>query len=116
IKRTILACAGVGFVCLTGLLLPGAAGALQQAPPPLSPTRPNRSPRDAQYVGRSVCAGCHVGPAEAHQGSGMARAMQLAESAEILQANPKLTFRSGRFTYRLERRGAETIYSVTDEI
>lgn len=95
-------CAALLFACGAGSLLRGSA----------EPVRP--APAGAQYVGKAVCASCHVDIAEVHAVSGMGRAMELVENATILQANPKLTLKRGRFTFTLERRGDQTIYSVTD--
>ena len=40
--------------------------------------------------------------------------MQMVEVADILRAYPKLAFKSGKFSYTLEYRGKDTLYSVTD--
>ena len=66
------------------------------------------------------CAGClkaqavkfygHAGQG----GSSMAKALYTVAEADILIKNPKLAFQLGKYSYRIERRGNESIYSITD--
>jgi hypothetical protein len=44
----------------------------------------------------------------------MNRALELVATSEILRANPALNFSSGPYTYKITRRGNQSIYSVTD--
>ncbi|MGH9664323.1 MAG: multiheme c-type cytochrome, partial [Bryobacteraceae bacterium] len=44
----------------------------------------------------------------------MANAMETVSKCEILKANPLLTFSDGKYSYRIERKGDRSIYSVTD--
>jgi hypothetical protein len=44
----------------------------------------------------------------------MGRAAQTVEMSEVLRANPRLTFRSGRYAYEITRRGDQSFYNVTD--
>lgn len=94
----------------------GSAGQDPAASAAPAVNRPNRVPENATFVGMAACAECHEQIIGAHRDSGMARAMQPASVADILRANPKLSLKSGRFTYTLERKGDDTFYSVTDGV
>jgi hypothetical protein len=58
----------------------------------------------------ATCGQCHAREQRAHGSTSMASALTPAAKAEILRANPDLTFREGPYTYTI-RRG---VYSVTD--
>jgi hypothetical protein len=67
-----------------------------------------------------ACAGCHRAQVDLYYGRGsakgntMARALYRAAESELLRANPVLEFALGRFRYRIDRRGEEPVYTVTD--
>ncbi|HLJ12968.1 MAG TPA: multiheme c-type cytochrome [Bryobacteraceae bacterium] len=44
----------------------------------------------------------------------MAHAMELVYECTILKTHPLLTFTEGKYSYRIERKGGQSIYSVTD--
>ena len=44
----------------------------------------------------------------------MAHAMELPAECAILKSHPLLTFQDGPYSYRIERRGNQSIYTVTD--
>ncbi len=60
------------------------------------------------------CATCHPAQAKPHPSTSMAHAMELPAECTILKAHPLLTFQSGPYSYRIERKGDESIYTVTD--
>lgn len=60
------------------------------------------------------CATCHPAQAKPHPTTSMAHAMELPAECEILESHPVLTFQTGSYSYRIERRGKQSIYSVTD--
>lgn len=99
----VLLVAALALFAALGTLVTGSA--YGSHPPVASP---------AEYVGRDACARCHVDIAEAHRESGMARALHMPATAALLRENPRLTMKSGPFTYEIVRRGSESIYSVTD--
>jgi len=73
--------------------------------------RPNR--KDAPYVGPQACARCHQ--AEMSQRStAMGRAMEPAATSAVLRAQPRLTFRSGAYSYEITRKGEQSFYAVSD--
>lgn len=115
VKRLVLALAAVCFASLTAMLAAGPAEALPQGAMqgPVN-ARPNRAIPGAKYLGDAECAKCHEQLADGHRSSGMARAMRPPEVADVLRQNPSLTWRSGRFTYRLDRKGDQSVYSVSD--
>lgn len=75
----------------------------------------------APVVGAAVppsqgCARCHAKQSAAHRATSMARALEPARGGAILRANQTLTFQHGTFRYQIERRGDQSIYTVTDGI
>jgi Zn finger protein HypA/HybF involved in hydrogenase expression len=74
--------------------------------------RPNRA--DAKYSGALVCAKCHAEESATQHSTAMGRAAQTAESSDVLRSNARLTFRGGRYSYEIERRGVQSLYTVTD--
>jgi Zn finger protein HypA/HybF involved in hydrogenase expression len=60
------------------------------------------------------CAKCHAAQANSHSNSSMAHAMELVSKCAILKTHPLLTFTDGRYSYRIERKGVQSVYSVTD--
>jgi len=61
------------------------------------------------------CATCHPSEAKPHPATSMAHAMELAAECSILKAHSVLTFQQGRYSYRIERKGNQSIYTVTDK-
>lgn len=64
--------------------------------------------------GVRVCASCHPAQAKPQPATSMAHAMELVPECKILKEHPKMSFTEGRYTYRIERRGDQSIYSVSD--
>jgi hypothetical protein len=60
------------------------------------------------------CATCHPAQAKPHPATSMAHAMELVSESAILKSHPVLTFTEGAYSYHIERKGDESIYSVTD--
>jgi cytochrome c554/c'-like protein len=68
----------------------------------------------AQTVRPKVpCAACHA-QGRSQPATSMARAAETPEESAILASNPLLTFKSGAYSYKIERRGDQSIYGVTD--
>jgi hypothetical protein len=61
-----------------------------------------------------ACSACHPAQAKPHPASSMAHAMELPAECDILKSHPVLTFQTGPYSYRIERRGEQSIYSVSD--
>ncbi|HEX8474515.1 MAG TPA: cytochrome c3 family protein [Pyrinomonadaceae bacterium] len=102
---------GVAF-CLSRAATSNAQGPAMSASAP-SPTT-WRPAKDARYVGAQACAKCHQDEARTQHATAMGRALEPVATSELLRANPRLTFRSGPYTYEITRRGDQSIYSVTD--
>src|ERR1043165_1188662 len=98
--------------CLLSLRAQGplmnGGGATQSA----TTWRPNR--KDAKYAGAQACARCHAEEAQTQHATAMGRAAQTVETSEVLRSNPRLTFRSGRYSYEITRRDNKSFYTVTD--
>ena len=61
------------------------------------------------------CAKCHS-EALLQPATDMARALETVEKSSILVSHPLLTATYGKYSYRIERKGNQSIYSVTDGI
>jgi Cytochrome c554 and c-prime len=89
------------FTCLLGCISqPLAYGMTDSA---VSPARSIRE-----------CATCHPAQAKPHPVTSMAHAMELPAECEILKSHPVLMYRVGTYSYRIERQGEASIYSVSD--
>jgi len=62
---------------------------------------------------RVSCAKCHA-EARSQPTTNMARALESIEECRILIEHPLLTGSFGRYSYRIERKGDQSIYSVSD--
>src|SRR5579863_10434358 len=59
------------------------------------------------------CAKCHA-EGRTQPATHMAHALETVEQARILIEHPLLTATDGRYSYRIERKGDQSLYSVTD--
>ncbi|HYK37544.1 multiheme c-type cytochrome [Alloacidobacterium sp.] len=66
----------------------------------------NREPANA-------CAKCHS-EALSQPSTHMARALEMVEQSKVLIDHPLLTATNGKYSYRIERKGNQSLYSVTD--
>lgn len=60
-----------------------------------------------------ACAKCHA-EARTQPSTHMARALETVEQCSILIDHPLLTASYGKYSYRIERKGSQSLYSVTD--
>jgi Zn finger protein HypA/HybF involved in hydrogenase expression len=61
----------------------------------------------------TICAKCHA-EGRTQPATHMAHALETIEQARILIDHPLLTATYGRYSYRIERKGDQSLYSVTD--
>ena len=80
----------------------------------LRPWRSNR--KDTKYVGPGACARCHKEESASQLLTSMGNALEAASTAKVLSAHPRLTFKSGPYSYELVRKGDQSIYSVSDGV
>jgi len=69
--------------------------------------------RDA-LAGSQACANCHAREYASQISTSMARAMEPVADCRILEEHKMLTFRQGIYSYRIQRQGNESVYTVTD--
>ena len=62
-----------------------------------------------------ACAMCHM-QAESQPATSMAHALETVEECKVLATHPLLTFTAGKYSYRIERHGDESLYSVSDGV
>ena len=61
----------------------------------------------------AACAKCHV-EALTQPTTYMANALEMVQNSKVLTEHPALTTTIGQYTYKIERRGSESEYSVSD--
>jgi len=66
------------------------------------------------YAGPAACATCHPAQAQSQPKSGMGKAIELPPEQENLKAHPKLAFEKNGYSYTIERKGEQSIYTVRD--
>src|SRR5262249_51245513 len=76
--------------------------------------RPTRIPAGVNFVGSQACAECHQSKVAVQEKSSMGLALELVAEAAILSSHERLTFREGKFSYEIIRKGNQSIYAVTD--
>src|SRR5262249_7588171 len=105
-------------VCLLYFLICGfvfsasSAGSGQKIP--VERWNPTRVPAGAVFVGEQVCAECHKNKAVSQSQSSIGMGMESIKDSKILTTYPKMTFRSGPYSYEITRKGDESFYTVTD--
>lgn len=67
----------------------------------------------ANNVSPATCAQCHS-EALSQPATDMARSLEPVEQSRILIEHPILTANYGKYSYRIERRGNQSLYTVTD--
>jgi hypothetical protein len=69
----------------------------------------------AQPVSRpaSPCATCHQ-EALSQPSTSMGRALETVEECEVLTGHRTLSFKDGKYSYRIERKGSQSLYTVTN--
>jgi len=60
------------------------------------------------------CGQCHAAQAKPHPATSMAHAAETVAECTILRSRPDLRTTLGRYSYRIERKGDQSIYSVSD--
>lgn len=75
---------------------------------------PTQAPPNARYVGSKTCANCHEQQAAGHNANAMTLALELPPEYGVLRQYPSLSLKRGKYRYTVERKGNESIYSVTD--
>jgi hypothetical protein len=86
----------------------------KQAFSPSPDWRPTFAVSGARYAGTAACESCHKAQASRHAHTGMRGAATTPADCDILRENPVLAFQSGPYAYRIERKGEESQYSVSD--
>jgi hypothetical protein len=67
------------------------------------------------FVGAAACRGCHASRA-VQETTSMANTLRKSADSEVLQRGERLELQSGTYTYRVERRGADHVFSVSDGV
>jgi hypothetical protein len=102
----LFGCAGV--VALGGWAGAGTKPSTQSVPVPERPA--------IESFSRHVreCAQCHASEAKTHPLTSMAHAAETNAECSVLKSHRLMKLRLGRYDYRIERHGDESVYIVTD--
>ena len=76
--------------------------------------RPRREMPGERFVGREVCANCHKSKNQTQSRTAMAQALKNAVESEVLRSHPKMTFRSGQYSFEIVSEGGQNLYRVSD--
>jgi len=76
--------------------------------------KPRKELPGEQFAGRAVCAGCHSEKTHSQAHTSMARALFLPSQSAILKSHPRMTYKSGIYSYEIVTEGTQPIYRVTD--
>jgi hypothetical protein len=89
-----------------------------QAPPhnpnAFAEFRPRREIPGEKFVGREVCATCHAQKNRSQSHTAMAHALGTAADNKVLRSHPRMTFRTGPYSYEISSEGQQSFYHVTD--
>ncbi|MBL8203704.1 MAG: hypothetical protein JNM09_05695 [Blastocatellia bacterium] len=75
---------------------------------------PNKIPAHATFVGSQACAECHGDKVKSQAHTLMGQALEPVATSGILTKHPKLSFRTGPYSYEIVRKGDQSFYTVTD--
>ena len=83
---------------------------------PFSRWRPTHELANVRYVGSAACAECHVALAVKRLANPMSRALEPADSCNVLKAHPRLAFRNGTYNYQIVREGNRSSYTISNGV
>ena len=76
---------------------------------------PRKSPESAnEFTGAAACAECHTKKAATQQATPMAGTLIHAADADVLHSKADLTFRNGKYLYRISSNTGKPEFTVTD--
>lgn len=76
--------------------------------------RPRKEVVGEKFIGSAACANCHREKSQSYSHTAMANALTPAAQSKILLAHPRMTFRTGAYSYEVVNDGGESSYRVTD--
>lgn len=76
--------------------------------------RPRRELAGKSFVGQKACAECHKSKNQTQSHTAMANALKIAAESEVLRSHPKMTFRSGQYSFEIVSEGGQNLYRVSD--
>jgi hypothetical protein len=76
---------------------------------------PRRTPASLnEFVGSAACARCHAKKAASQEITPMAGTLIRAADADVLHTHAELSFRNGKYIYKINSNGGKPEFSVTD--
>lgn len=119
-RKKVQAVAVLLFICGAlvwfGLTFPSHAQGPAMSSNAKTPTATPWRPKNGVYVGAQSCAKCHVEESAHQHATSMGRALEPAQTSEILRSHTRLNFRIGPYSYQIIRQGDQSIYTVTDGV
>jgi Zn finger protein HypA/HybF involved in hydrogenase expression len=100
---------------IISFLFPGAASVALGFSPARTPltASPNSAAEQASSRPVPICASCHE-EGKTQPATSMGRALESVEECTTFASHPLLTFKDGKYSYRIERRGSQGLYTVSD--
>jgi len=99
-----MTCALVPFILTILLWASPLGGQTERVPETKSQERPV-----------PACAMCHI-QAKSQPATSMAHGLETVEECKVLSSHPLLTSTTGKYSYRIERHGDQSAYSVSDGV
>jgi len=75
---------------------------------------PRREVANGKFVGDKACAACHAQMSTTQPRTPMANALALPGQSKILRSHPRMTFRTGPYSYEIFSDGPRWLYRVSD--
>ena len=76
--------------------------------------RPRKEIVGEKFIGSAACSSCHQEKSRSYSHAGMANALSPVAQSKILQSHPRMTFRSGPYSYVIINDGRQCLYRVTN--
>ncbi|MDX2030484.1 MAG: multiheme c-type cytochrome [Blastocatellia bacterium] len=72
-------------------------------------------PGAKRFAGSQACLGCHQEIVEKQRGTAMGAALEKVGECRVLRSHPELKFQQGKYRYRIQRQGDQSLYTVSDD-
>src|SRR5438067_1175049 len=76
--------------------------------------RPRKELAGEGFIGPQACASCHAEKSSLYSQTAMGRSLQKPVESAVLRTHPRMTFRTGGFSYEIVSDSRQSVYRVTD--
>ena len=103
-----------GALCLLQLSCITTAQTRQEKVTDLSNFRPRKEMPGESFVGQEACASCHAEKSRTQSHTAMRHALSIPSESDVLRAHPRMTFRTGEYSYEIVNDSKQNSYRVTN--